>query len=148
METINKSLEMQSGVDRIWEILTATDEESKYWTYVKDIKVLSTDGNTIEREATVGPNPFSQRSRQTIVLDPKNSIKLELKGETIVGNRTIVLVSTGKNSTKVDVQWRFEMKDVPGFVQGIVKNQFSRVTEKALAKIAEDAERAAIQKGA
>jgi hypothetical protein len=35
-----------------------------------------------------------------------------------------------------------EVKGVPGFVQGIVKSQISSATEKALERVAKEAERA------
>jgi carbon monoxide dehydrogenase subunit G len=140
---ISKSREMRASVDSVWEILSDTDNDQKYWTNIRDIKVLSRDGNTIEREAKVGPQAFSHESRQTMILDPKKSIKLMMTGDTMQGGRMITLVPVAKNGARVDVEWDFELKNVPGFVQDIVKNQLSKSTEKALSKIAEEAERSA-----
>ena len=136
---ITKNREVRAGVDRIWEILVDWENERKYWTNERDIKVLSSDGNVIEREATVGPRGFAQKTRQKIVLDPKRSIRLSLEGEQIAGKRTIVLTPMSKNETRVEVAWDLVLDGVPGFVEGIVKNQVAKVTEDALSKVAEAA---------
>jgi len=140
---IKKTRDVLSSADRVWEIISNTDEDQKYWTNLRDIKILSRDGDTTEREADVGPRAFSQTTRQTLVLDAKKSISLTMKGESIVGRRTTVLVPVGENVTRIDVAWEFELKGVPGFVQSIVKNQISRATDDALSKIAAEAERGA-----
>jgi len=136
---ITKNREVRAGVDRIWEILVDWENERKYWTNERDIKVLSSGGNVIEREATVGPRGFAQKTRQKIVLDPKRSIRLSLEGEQIAGERTIVLTPMSKNETRVEVAWDLVLDGVPGFVEGIVKNQVAKVTEDALRKVAEAA---------
>ena len=138
---IKKTRDVASSVDRVWEIISNTDEDQTYWTNIRDIKVLSRAGDTIEREAKVGPRAFSHTTRQTLVLDAKRSISLTVKGESIVGGRTMVLVPAGENATRIEVAWEFELKDVPGFVQGIVKNQISKATDDALSKISAEAER-------
>ena len=140
MVTIEKSCEMLASVDRVWELISDTDKDQEYWGAIRDIKVLKRDGNTIEREATVGPRAFAQKSRQTLVLDPKKSIELTMAGEGMGGERKIVLVPTGEDSTRVDVSWNLEVKNVPGFVQGIVKGQISKATEDALKRFKEEAE--------
>jgi len=136
---ITKNREVRAGVDRIWEILVDWENERKYWTNERDIKVLSSGGNVIEREATVGPRGFAQKTRQKIVLDPKRSIRLSLEGEQIAGERTIVLTPMSKNETRVEVAWDLVLDGVPGFVEGMVKNQIAKVTEDALRKVAEAA---------
>jgi hypothetical protein len=141
MITIDKSCEIPSSVDRVWDIVSDTDKDETYWTALRDIKVLRKEGNTIEREANVGPRAFARKSRQTLVLNPKRSIELTMAGESMEGGRKIVLVPLGKNSTRVDVSWTLEVKDVPGFVQGIVKGQISKATEEALKKVKLEAAR-------
>lgn len=142
MITIERSCEIISNVDRVWELVSDTDKDEAYWGAIKDIRVLKRDGNTIEREAVVGPRAFARKSRQILVLDPKKSISLTMAGESMSGERKLILVPMGKNSTRVDVTWKLEVKDVPGFVQGIVKGQISKATEDALKKFKKEAERA------
>jgi ribosome-associated toxin RatA of RatAB toxin-antitoxin module len=137
---IDKSCEILSSVDRVWELISDADKDEAYWGAIKDIKVIKRDGNSIEREAMVGPRAFARKSTQTIVLDPKKSIQLTMTGEGMTGERKIVLVPLGKNSTRVDVTWEIEVKDVPGFVQGIVRGQLAKATEDALKKFKKEAE--------
>jgi carbon monoxide dehydrogenase subunit G len=141
MITIDKSCEIPSSVDRVWDIVSDTDKDETYWTALRDVKVLRKEGNTIEREANVGPRAFAHKSRQTLVLDPKKSIKLTMAGATMAGERNLVLVPLGKTNTRIDVSWRFEVKDAPGFVQVLVKRQISKATEEALDRIKEETER-------
>ena len=141
MVVVVKSREMKASLDRVWEALVDWADEGKYWTNVRDVIVLKSEGLTVEREATVGPRGFSQKTRQTVVLQPKKSISLSFHGDGISGERTILVVPSADGVTKVDVAWSFELKDVPGFVEGIVKNQIAKVTEGALKKIAEASER-------
>jgi hypothetical protein len=142
MATIEKSCEMLASVDRVWDVISDTDKDQENWGAIKDIKVLKREGNTIEREAMVGPGAFARKSKQTLVLEPKRSIGLTMTGEGMGGQRTITLVPTGDNSTRVDVSWSLEVKGVPGFVQGIVKGQISKATEEALKKFKKEAESA------
>jgi carbon monoxide dehydrogenase subunit G len=141
MITIDKSCEIPSNADRVWDIVSDTDKDETYWTALRDVKVLRKEGNTIEREANVGPRAFAHKSRQTLVLDPKKSIKLTMAGATMAGERNLVLVPLGKTNTRIDVSWRFEVKDAPGFVQVLVKRQISKATEEALDRIKEETER-------
>ncbi len=85
----------------------------------------------------------SGMAEQTFVLDPKRSIKLSISGETIAGERVIMVSPLGRKETKVEVVWSLHLQGVPGFVDGIVKGQISKITEEALKKTAEAAEHAA-----
>jgi uncharacterized protein YndB with AHSA1/START domain len=134
------SREIRAGVERVWDILVDWENERKYWTNERDVKVLSSGPSTIEREAIVGPRGFAQKTKQKIVLDPKKSIRLSLRGDQIEGERTILLVPKSRSQTRVEVAWVLELDGVPGFVEGIVKNQIVKVTDEALKKVADVAE--------
>jgi hypothetical protein len=66
----------------------------------------------------------------------------------MLGTRKIALSKIGDEQTKIDIDWKFEMKGVPGFALGFVKENIADSTEKALARIAEDAERRSSNKAA
>jgi ribosome-associated toxin RatA of RatAB toxin-antitoxin module len=140
MVNISKSKEMMIGVEKAWEVLSDVDNDPQYWSQIRDIKVTRAEGNIVERDATVGPKTFSHKSHQVIVFDPKKTIKLTMTGGPIDGQRTITFVPLGKNSTRVEVEWELRLKDVPGFVQTIVKGQIAKATENALDRLAEAAE--------
>ena len=136
--TIERSSEIFSSIDPVWELISNTDKDEEYWGAIKDIRVVNREGNTIEREATVGPR--GHKTRQTIVLDPKKSILTTIVGEGITGERRIVLVPMGKSRTRVDVSGKLEVTGVPGFVQGLLTRQISKSTEEALKRFKKEAE--------
>jgi uncharacterized membrane protein len=142
MTKISKTKEMHAGLEQVWAIFADTDDDPRYWDALRDVKVTSNDGTTIVRDATVGPRAFSHRSHQIITLDPRRSIKLMMTGAPMDGGRVITFVPMGKNSTRVDVEWDLNLKEVPGFVKGLVEGQMSKATDKALNRIAEAAEKA------
>jgi ribosome-associated toxin RatA of RatAB toxin-antitoxin module len=143
MIKINKNREVSAPVDLVWDVISDMDNEQKYWPTVKDIKVLNRDGNTIEREATITRGPFGNaKSLQTVIIDPKEkSITVNMTKGQMHGTRKTTLDFLSEDKTKIEVAWEFEMKGVLGFALGwFVKDGVSKATEKALAKIAEDAE--------
>jgi hypothetical protein len=138
MISITKSTTISSSLDKVWNVLVNLDEQ-KYWTGMRKIKILSSDGNTIEREATVGF--LNSKSRQTLVRDPKKSIKITMTKGPMLGKREIVLTPMDEDSTRVDLSWEFELKGVPNFAKGYVEDHIREGTDKALEGIAEEARR-------
>jgi ribosome-associated toxin RatA of RatAB toxin-antitoxin module len=141
MITITKNREVSAPVDLVWDIISNMDNEQKYWTNLKDIKILNRSGNTIEREVTITRGKFGDvKSLQTVVIDPKEkSITVNMTKGPMRGTRKTTLEFLSEDKTKIEVAWEFEMKGVPVFALGNVKDSISKTTEKGLAKIAEDA---------
>ncbi len=142
MIKINKNREVSAPVDLVWDVISNMDNEQKYWPTLKDIKVLNRNGNTIEREATIMRGPFGNaKSFQTVIIDPKEkSITVNMTKGPMRGTRKTTLGFLSEDKTKIEVAWEFEMKGVPEFALSFVEDSISNATEKALAKIAEDAE--------
>lgn len=145
--TITKEREVPAHVDLVWDVISNTDEQT-YWRAIKNIRVLSRKGDTIEREATVSRGPLGDaKSLQTIVLDQKKkSITLNMTKGPMLGTRKITLVHVEKEKTRIEVGWEFEMKGVPSFAEGFVKQNISDVTEEALDRIAQEAIRSATER--
>jgi ribosome-associated toxin RatA of RatAB toxin-antitoxin module len=137
---ISKSREMLTSVDKAWDLISDVDNDSKYWSQIRDIKVTKAEGNIVERDAIVGPKTFSHKSHQVLVFDPKKTIKLTMTGGPMDGERTITFVPLGKNNTRIEVEWELELKEVPGFVQTIVKGQIGKATDNALERLAKELE--------
>ena len=139
MIRISKSREVASSVDRVWDVISNLDKERKYWSVIKDIRILRRDGNTIEREATIMRGPMGDvKSLQTLNLNPRTSTILRMTKGPLIGTRKIVLKSLGEKKTRIDVSWEFELEGIPEFAHSFVKNNISSVTESALTQIAED----------
>jgi polyketide cyclase/dehydrase/lipid transport protein len=145
MVLVAKRREVRAAADRVWDELVDWENESTYWPNVSGIRVLKSEGTKIEREATVGPRAFAKKTRQTIVLEPKKSIRLSFAGDEVVGKRGITVVPLTDGRSKLEVTWELELSRIPGLVQNLVRNQMvssqiSKATDAALEKIAAAAE--------
>ena len=143
MIEISKSLEVQAPVERVWSLIGDLENEQKYWGTLRKVKIVKkVDDSTVEREATIQRGPMGEAtSTQTLTVDSvqKSSLLTMTKGP-LLGSRKISLNSPdGTNKTKIDVSWQFELKGIPGFAQGFVKDSISDTTEKALTAIAQEA---------
>jgi carbon monoxide dehydrogenase subunit G len=141
MIEINKSQEIQAPVDVVWKLVADLDNEHKDWSLLRDVKTLSKTDNSVEREVKIRRGPMGEaKSVQTLVVDSaEKSTMLTITKGPMLGTRKIILNKLSQGRTKVDVNWAFEMKGVPGFAMGFVKDNIAGVTEEALSKIAEEA---------
>ncbi len=132
MIKINKNREVSAPVDLVWDVISNMDNEQKYWTNLKDIKVLNRKGNTIEREVTITRGKFGDvKSLQTVIIDPKEkSITVNMTKGPTVGARKITLDSPGEDKTKIEAEWEFEIKGVPVFAKAFVERGISKVQRK------------------
>jgi carbon monoxide dehydrogenase subunit G len=142
MIEISKTLEVAAPVDKVWQLVGDLEMEQKYWPVLKNVKILSKDNLSVKREATIQRGPMGDaKSVQTLVLDPaRKTSMLTMTEGPMLGERKIVLstLDDGKK-TQIRVDWRFELKGIPGFAQGFVKDNISEGTEKALSSIGSDA---------
>jgi len=143
MIEIRKSQETPTSVEKVWQLIGDLEHEQKYWTALRNVKILNKkDSFTVEREATIRRGPMGDaKSVQRLSLDPakKTSTLTLIKGP-LLGSRKIPLSSMDdEKKTKIDVSWQFELKGIPGFAQGFVKDNISEETEKALTTISEEA---------
>lgn len=144
MIEISKSQQVSAPVGKVWPIISDLENEQKYWTTLHNVKILNRKNDTtVEREATIRRGPMGEaKSTQTLTVDPvKKSSTLKMTKGPMLGTRKISLgaLDDGKR-TKLEVSWQFELKGIPGFAQGFVKDNISETTEKALEAIAKEAE--------
>jgi carbon monoxide dehydrogenase subunit G len=136
---------INAPVDRVWEIVSDTDNDQKYWSGLKSVSNVRKSDTVVERRVTVGF--IGRDSLQIIKLNPKESIKLTMKSGPLMGARDLKLIpSRNKKSTKVLVSWNFKFSAVPSFAHDFVRAQIESVTEEALRKIAMTAENSAVRK--
>ena len=144
MIEISKSQEVSAPVEKVWSLVGDLEHEQKYWTTLTNVKILSrSDEFTVEREASIRRGPMGEaKSYQTLSIDPSaKSSNLMLTKGPMLGSRKISLSPIdGGKKTVIDATWQFELKGIPGFAQGFVKDSISEVTEQALASIAKDAQ--------
>jgi carbon monoxide dehydrogenase subunit G len=143
MIEIIKNQEANAPIETVWKAISDADNEQKYWSALRNVKILSRNGNTIEREATIRRGPMGEaKSFQTLVINPaeKTTMLTMTKGP-MLGTRKVALISVTKERTRIDVSWQFELKGIPGFAQGFVKDNISEVTDTALIEITAETER-------
>ncbi len=137
MITISKSREIRAGIDGVWEIVSKVDDEPKYYDGLNSVKNLSKIGNVVEREVVVGF--LKHEGRQTVTLNPKRSVEVKMTKGPIVGTRVTTLSTMTDSKTRIEVSWNIEFR-VPAFVRDMVKGEVEEGTEKALNRIAKEAE--------
>jgi carbon monoxide dehydrogenase subunit G len=136
--SINASQVVAAPLDKVWDIISDIDNDSKYYKGLNDIKNLSKDGNKIEREVTVGS--LKHKARQTIILNPKKSVEIRMTKGPIVGTKVTTLNQVDDSNTRIDVSWNFTPSGVPAFVHEMVKIEITNGTKQALKKIANELE--------
>jgi carbon monoxide dehydrogenase subunit G len=140
---ISKTQEVAAPIDDVWKIVGDLENEQRHWDALRSVKILEKKNeNTVEREATIRRGPMGEaKSYQTLTLDQaKKSSTLTMTKGPMLGTRKIALSSTDGKTTKIEAKWEFELKGIPGFAQGFVKDNISEVTEKALSGIAKEAQ--------
>jgi carbon monoxide dehydrogenase subunit G len=140
---ISRSREARASTEKVWAIVSDMENEHRPWSVLGGVKILNKSEDTLEREVKIRRGPMGEaKSTQTLFVDPRRLLTtLTMTRGPMLGTRTIALTKVGDDRTKIDVDWKFEMKGVPGFALGFVKENISGATEKALAQIAEEAAR-------
>ncbi len=138
---INKDMVGNASVDSVWSALTDFSRESEYWTNIRDVRIIEESGNTLTREAVVGPRGFGMKTLQKLRFDLGSSFNISITGDSVRGRRDISLSPEPDGRTRVKLVWELDILDAPEFVQGIVKKQLDKASEKALKRVFEDASR-------
>ena len=71
MATIVVQTEINSTIEKAWNIISDIDNEPKFWKGTKAVKTLSVEGGIISREITIAFR--DQKCLQEIQLIPKSS---------------------------------------------------------------------------
>ncbi|HEY7733417.1 MAG TPA: SRPBCC family protein [Nitrososphaera sp.] len=137
MVTINASRELSAPLERVWEVVADVDNEPQYWHGTKTVKNISKNGNVIEREVTIAFR--DSRCRQTVVLNPKQSVEITITDGPMKGTKKILLEPEGEK-TRIRVAWDIKLAGFLGMFSGMVKKHISEGTDEALERIAKAVE--------
>ena len=69
MSIIKASIDIQASIEKIWNIISDLDNEPKFWKGTKEVKNISKEGNSINREITIAFR--NQKCLQNLTLYPK-----------------------------------------------------------------------------
>jgi len=138
MALIEISTEINAPSDKVWDIISDLDNETKYWKGTKQIRNISKEGNKISREITLVFR--DSKCMQEITLSPKEKIEAVFTDGLLKGTKTIILKPTEKG-VSLEAVWDIKLSGMMGMFTGIVKKHIRNGTEQALQSIKEEAER-------
>ncbi len=138
MAIIEVEIEIDSTVDKVWDVVSDIDNEPKFWKGTKEIKNLSKDGNTVNREITIAFR--DQKCMQEVKLQPKEKIEFKFTKGIISGEKTISLIPKDEKTVLCAV-WDIKLTGMMGMFTGMIKKHIKSGTEQALQSIKEEIER-------
>ena len=138
MVQIKASVEIDSSLDKVWNIISDLDSEPKFWKGTKEIKNISRDGNVVNREVTIAFK--DSKCMQTVTIYPKEKIRIEFTKGIIDGTKTITAITLG-DKTRVDVSWDIKLSGMMGIFTAMIKKHIQSGTEQALQSIKQETER-------
>ncbi len=137
MAIIEVEIEIDSTVDKVWDVVSDIDNEPKFWKGTKEIKNLSKDGNTINREITIAFR--DQKCMQEVELQPKEKIEFKFTKGIIKGEKTISLIPKDEK-TILNTVWDIKLTGMMGMFTGIIKKHIKSGTEQAMQSIKKEIE--------
>jgi len=138
MTTIEVEVKINAPVDKVWNIVSDMDNEPKFWKGTKEVRNISKDTNTINREVTISFR--DQKCLQEVKLEPKERILVKFTKGIINGEKTIVLIPKGEK-TLLRTVWDIKLTGMMGMFTGIIKNHIKSGTEQAMQSIKKETER-------
>jgi len=135
---IEVSTKIKSTVDKVWNIISDIDNETKYWKGTKEIHNISKDGNKINREVIIAFR--DSKCLQEVTLYPKEKIEAVFTKGIIQGSKTINL-KTLEGEILLEAIWDVKLSGMMGMFTGMIKKHIKSGTEQALHEIKSEAER-------
>ena len=89
MAIIHNSVDIKASIEKVWDIISDLDNESKFWKGTKEVRNISKEENTVNREITIVFR--NQKCLQKVMLHPKEKIEAVFRKGIIKGTKTINL---------------------------------------------------------
>ena len=138
MAIIEVEIEINATVDKVWGIVSDIDNEPKFWKGTKQVKNLSTNGNTVNREIIIAFR--DQKCLQEVTLYPKEKIEAKFTKGILGGEKTIFLIPKGEK-TILRTIWDIKLTGMMNMFTGIIKKHIKSGTEQAMKSIKDEIER-------
>jgi polyketide cyclase/dehydrase/lipid transport protein len=139
MVIIQVAREILSPLDKVWDIVSDIDNEPLYWHGTKYVKNISKIGNVVEREVVIAFR--ESKCKETVVLNPKKMVKVNITNGPLEGSKIITLDSTGPNNTTVYVKWDIRLSGFMRMFTVFIKKHIREGTEEALSRTASKTDR-------
>ena len=138
MATIEVEIEINSTIDKVWEIVSDIDNEPKFWKGTKEVKNISKEGNTVNREITIAFR--DQKCLQQVKIYPKEKIEVKFTKGIIKGEKIISITAKGEKII-LSTYWDIKLTGMMGMFTNIIKKHIKSGTEQAMQSIKEEIER-------
>ena len=138
MTIIEASVDIKASLEKVWNIISDLDNEPKFWKGTKEVRIISKEGDIVNREITIAFR--DQKCLQRITLTPKEKIEAVFTKGIIKGTKTISLINKEDN-VKLETVWDIKLSGMMGIFTGMVKKHINSGTEQALQSIKLEAER-------
>ena len=138
MATIVVQTEINSTVEKAWNIISDIDNEPKFWKGTKAVKTLSVKGDIISREITIAFR--DQKCLQEIQLIPKQAIKAKFTKGILNGTKIITLTPKENNSIILETIWDIKLSGMMNMFTAMIKNHIKSGTEQAMTSIKKEIE--------
>ena len=138
MATIQVEIEINASIEKVWDIVSDIDNEPKFWKGTKEVRNISKDGNTINREITIAFR--DQKCLQQVKIYPKEKIEVKFTKGIIEGEK-IVSLSVKDEKTILSTYWDIKLTGMMSMFTGIIKKHIKSGTEQAMQSIKEEIER-------
>ena len=138
MATIEVEIEINSTIDKVWDIVSDIDNEPKFWKGTKQVKNISKEGNTINREITIAFR--DQKCLQQVKIYPKEKIEAKFTKGIIEGEKIISITAKGEKII-LSAYWDIKLTGMMGMFTNIIKKHIKSGTEQAMQSIKEEIER-------
>jgi ribosome-associated toxin RatA of RatAB toxin-antitoxin module len=134
MAVILASKDINSPIDKIWDIISNVDKDPEYWHGTRSIKNIKKEGNIIEREVIISFKNY--KCKEIVTLYNKNKITIEMIEGPIIGRKTITLEKLDENITRINVIWDIHFKGFISIFTIFVKKHILKGTVDAITRIA------------
>ena len=138
MATIEVKVKINAPAEKVWAVVSDIDNEPKFWKGTKEVRNISKNENTIEREITIAFR--DQKCIQEVTLDPMKQIHAKFTKGIINGDKIMSLIPEGDRTT-LQTQWDMKLTGMMGMFTSMIKNHIKSGTEQAMQKIKEEIER-------
>jgi carbon monoxide dehydrogenase subunit G len=139
MAKIEGSIEIKATRDKVWEVISDLDHEADYWWGTKEVRNITKEGNTLDREIT--QNFRNSKISQKVILRPKDEIETRyLKGVT-EGVKILKLETIGENKQKVTAKWDVHYPGFYSLLSYFISRHVRKGTTDALARIKQASEK-------
>ena len=138
MTTIEVKVKINAPTEKVWAVVSDIDNEPKFWKGTKEVRNISKNENTVEREITIAFR--DQKCMQQVTLDPMRQIHAKFTKGIINGEKIVSLIPEG-DKTVLQTVWDVKLTGMMGMFTGMIKNHIKSGTEQAMQKIKEEIER-------